>query len=329
VARYASVMTVGYRELQKLSRAARATGHTLDKISRHARYWVGEEGGHALNRTAANSLADYLRQYIWGQSFAFQVPALSDYWEYKKNRPEYWDGVTLRPHIGIATETMVNSIRALDMGGGRFAVGIPDNLYVTGLQIGTITNIATYAKILEFGSARYNVLQPPRPIFAMGFQSWVNDKSVDVAAPVVNGLNTILRELANHWEYPARDIDGNPFTFSREDDDTMSAEEAFFAREEARMMEEADDIPDIDYSGTVRPLAAPKPKHLPGAMRDRVPGIVEENQEVINQLVQGDEKIIKRVRRFWNAEDQRWQTLKQMSRRMTGVSGIRMGLGTG
>lgn len=335
MAKYASVLGVGWAEVGKLRRACAAAGKNLDHIEKNARFWVGEDGGYALNRKAANSIAEYIKADIWKEgSKSYGVSNLSPWWVARKNDPNLWDGKTLQPHIGIATETYVNSIRALDMGKGRFQVGVPNDLYVTGFVIGTITHVATYAKILEFGNAVYDVSQPPRPVFAYAFKAWAKEESTKVAAPFIRLMNKHIARLARNFKAPYREKsvdaisgggiagDDRLLRIEVDDDPTLGA---VIARQEERIKRRRivppvqPPTPQKVKASKVKPDPAPRPTRSKVNVFEKKPGVMETNVEVLKKLKETDYKFIDGVKHIWNAIDQRWQTMETWASRRSGI----------
>ena len=174
-----SMLGFGWESIGQVRRKSEKTKIALTNLNKTFIYWMEDDEGGVLTKKAANEFSQYLKRQIYAQQFdtgggiteefTKRIVSLSDEWQRMKSEAWRWGGQALDERIGIATGQMINAIRPIDMGGGRWRVGISGNDYVT-WRIGTVQRIATYAKFLEFGTVR----QPPRPIFSTIFLQWVN-----------------------------------------------------------------------------------------------------------------------------------------------------------
>lgn len=201
----ASMIGLGWEDVGKLSRNAKAMDDHIDGLQRIWTYWLGKGGtgeGGRLTRKMANDFKEYVRaKMISQEAFAGSHP-LSPFWIDIKSQME----LPYDPYkIGFATGTLYESISTIDQGGGKFRVGItkrtqntttvsyalPGEHEAKERPLGNITNVAQYAYYLEYG--RRN--QPPRPFFGVSFRNWLDENYPEVAKPLIAQMNKEIRDL--------------------------------------------------------------------------------------------------------------------------------------
>jgi hypothetical protein len=208
MAKYANLINV-WRDFHKLARKAKATSLKLDNMQSGMIYWLGDgKSGGALSRHAAYDLSRYIKDGIRSSMFNRDLYPLSPFWEELKADANRWGGVQLHHQIGMATGAYRNAITALDFGGGRWGVGIPAGAKTSQFSeigpkdgAGNITDIYTYAVMLEFGRMDDEEHpQPPRPILATAFREWSLTRLPSVMRGFVQSFSREIEALEREWE---------------------------------------------------------------------------------------------------------------------------------
>lgn len=152
-------------------------------------YWFGKDGGFLFNRTAANNLANYMKQKLLDQSAFDGLPDIQPWWRERKRI------AGLDSRIGVATGSLVDAIKAVGAGYSEYRVGISRNARADESSIGSTGRIHRYAMWLEKGrpAGAKTGPQPPRPWFWNTFERWANEN--------LPGLidSTYGKDLSDHF----------------------------------------------------------------------------------------------------------------------------------
>ena len=169
MARRAGMIGLDWDDIAQFAADTKEARVYLDDLKKTWVYWF--DGGGALTKKVADDCADFIRAEVYSQEAFEGMPRLSPIWEKIKNKQG------LSPEIGIASGVLVNAIKPINQGHGKYKVGISRNVKNPGL--GKIDSVATYARLLEKGhdyigkdGKRYH--QPPRPFFSTSFIKWAN-----------------------------------------------------------------------------------------------------------------------------------------------------------
>ena len=190
--RSASALGFGWQDMMRLNRKAKTTSHKIKDIEGALIYWVGP--GAMLNRKAAvdnkNGLVNYFKHCILGQE---DIKAIGGIFkdlslEWVNAKAKYG----LDPRMGIATERMVQSIQAIDSGGGKWKVGIKKGTSAQGTKIG----VDGYAQVFEWGSYK----QQARPMFMHFFMKWLKEKVPELVRPFAKEFAAKYNDLKGEWE---------------------------------------------------------------------------------------------------------------------------------
>ena len=200
-----------YEPLTRVEKHMELTKKPLKNIEKALVHYCSESGGVLLNRRAANHFADYLKQRLYSQEAMSGFPALSTSWKRQKEQMD------LDARMGIATGAMAESIRALEVGSGKWKVGIhkdePAPVHTWGLSgrgrgrknagivrsrtLGSKKKIYQYAMIFEKGSPKQN--QKPRPWFGVSFLKWIDQYAPQIYEPLAAAINPELIKLIKLW----------------------------------------------------------------------------------------------------------------------------------
>ena len=187
--RSSSALGFGWEDMMRLNRKAKTTSHKIQGIEGALLYWFGP--GAMMNRKAALDLAQYMRQSIYGQ---VDISAIGS--QFKDLHPNWINAKAkygLNPGMAMATERMVQSIQAIDSGGGKWKVGIKKGTSAQGTRIG----VAGYAQAFEWGNSRG---QDPRPIFMHYFMKWIAEKVPKLLQPFAAQFVQKYNDLKGEWE---------------------------------------------------------------------------------------------------------------------------------
>lgn len=305
--RKVSILGFGWESLTRVQRDAESAKKAVKGVEKAILYWMGEEEGGALSKRAANSLCNDIIHNITAQTGPMNwMPRASDWWFNRKTKEKYWserEGA-LDDRLGIATGQMVNAIRPINAGAGKWKVGISSHEKVSE-RIGNIRTIADYARIFEHGSVR----QPPRPIFAATLKEWAEEKLEEEIR------NTLLKDLLPHFAVlkklakKARPEDaGVPFT----------------GRYEPKIKGGKAKEYDEEGRGTPVLTAASAEDYLIAKEESEYLGYdeAERTEEYITEQ-SGDAIIhyIESTKEVWNWIDQKWQERELFYRRMRELGG--------
>lgn len=152
-------------------------------------YWFGADGGFLFNRTAANNLANYMKQSLLDQSAFEGLPDIQPWWRERKRI------AGLDSRIGVATGSLAEAIKAVGAGYAEYRVGVSRNARADESSIGSTGKIYQYADWLEKGrsAGAKTGPQPARPWFWNTFERWSNENLPELMD------NTFGRELKNRF----------------------------------------------------------------------------------------------------------------------------------
>ena len=202
--RQAFVIDFGWKSFTSMNRTFEATKHACVNLEKGFYRWF--RSGGSLSRVAALDLAEYMKNEIEKNDVYTQnFPPLTEKWASMKRNKRgakwgkaggaRWGGLVLDPRVGIAKKDMINSIKAIEQGHGKWKVGIPTNTRASNPLIGKIPYVDRYANILEQGSAR----QVPRPAFALMFLNWSREHAPKMADTLMTTLWPAMQRLMDQW----------------------------------------------------------------------------------------------------------------------------------
>jgi hypothetical protein len=325
---------LGYENLASVARKTQLSSVHVNNLKNAWIKWLHPKGGGALTKKVANDLTSYMRQAIWSQEAFRGMTALSDTWR------DWKEEHGLDPRIGIATGAMVEAIRPINQGSGKWKVGISKEAQVgpgrqrvtsreTGMtsKVGNIKNIATYAKILETGYGPVTVrgrtyYQPPRPFFITTFTRWAKEKLPDEI------FQTIWKEMQPPMDKLWKEMEASRPRFSPEDlystamdpeEDTADEVSREVRAEFGEQQERGREYMGTEAEGTQAPSVERGRGWSPGDVGDpeekTVPGYSPEART--EEYTVGKKGLLFTVPSgdVWNENDQMWQDVETAWRR--------------
>ena len=170
--RYGGFLGLDWEYVSRFQHKVEMAKVPIDNLQNSFIYWLGGpgRGSGALTKRLADHFTAYVQSRIISQQAFRNHPSLSPMWIEMKNY------LGLDPRMGIAKGHLVNAIKPLDTGYGKYRVGISKN-EVAPDAAGGIKNVAEYAILLEKGYTTITKKgkrksQPPRPFFSESFLRW-------------------------------------------------------------------------------------------------------------------------------------------------------------
>ena len=187
------VAMVGLPEVKK---GSIVISRSLKNLEKGLVYWCAQSNGFLLNKVAARNLSIYLKKSLYEQKDAFAgMPKLSP--DYVKWKNKF---VGNERFVGIGTMTMLDSLKAIDSGYGKWKVGISGRVPPpinpgTGKPFSKLKP-AQYFEIFEKGS----YTQPARPWAKKLTLKWSKEQLPHLCKPVIKIMNNELARIDKYTD---------------------------------------------------------------------------------------------------------------------------------
>lgn len=184
-----------YENLSYIAEKSKTAAVAVQDMEGALIHWCSAEGGFYFNRKAASHLAAYMKMQLYSQQIMVDLPMLTKGWIEKKEQ------MGLSKKAGIATGMMMESIKAIDQGYGRWKVGISQREaapFHRNRQLGTYKTVLKYAEAFEYGG----VNQQARPWFYRAFMKWTSTQLPGIAKPLLSRFNDASHRLRKAMNEP-------------------------------------------------------------------------------------------------------------------------------